>query len=536
MENKNKTAIIIGAGPAGLTAAYELLDRSDIKPIVLEADTCVGGISRTVNYKGNRIDIGGHRFFSKSDWVMEWWLKMIPIEGQNDGSSTDDSIEISYQNKKKTLNLSELKLSDDEASEKEDHIMLVRNRISRIFYLKKFFDYPLKINMNTVQKMGFFRIFKIMLSYLKARLFPVKPESNLEDFFINRFGRRLYKTFFKDYTEKVWGVGCRDIPADWGRQRIKGISISKTIKHALKGTSKKSSDISQKETETSLIEKFLYPKFGPGQLWESVADKVSKMGGEVHMQRKVVRIDRNENTIRTVTTVDENGKEETWEGDYFFSTMPVKDLIASMKQEVPQDVNQVANDLSYRDFITVGVLLNKMNDPDGSSNRIVKDNWIYIQESDVKVGRLQIFNNWSPYMVEKESEHIWIGLEYFVQEGDDFWNLEDDKLKEFAISELVKIKLVEPEDVLDSVVIRVPKTYPSYFGAYKDFNVVQEFTDTIDNLFLVGRNGMHKYNNQDHSMLSAKTAVDNILSGNKDKSNIWQVNTEQEYHEEKSSA
>ena len=391
----------------------------------------------------------------------------------------------------------------------------------------------MKINFSTVQKLGIVRIFSIFFSYLKAKCFPIRNEQNLEHFFINRFGNRLYRTFFKDYTEKVWGVDCSDIPADWGRQRIKGLSISKTIKHALKQLAKNNFDIHQKSTETSLIEKFLYPKLGPGQLWEKVADLIAAQGGELYYQQKVTGLEYENNSITSVTTVDAEGKISKWTGDYVISTMPVKDLIEGMKGCVPEKVRNVASALSYRDFMTVGLLLNKMIDPDNPNSKLIKDTWIYIQENDVKVGRLQVFNNWSPYLVKNE-KHVWIGLEYFVQEGDEYWNMDDESLKDFAIQELTKINLAAREDVLDAVIIRVPKTYPSYFGAYKDFSQIRSFTDTIENLYLIGRNGMHKYNNQDHSMLSAKTAVENIINNVKDKSNIWKVNTEQDYHEEKS--
>ncbi len=494
-----KTAIINGAGPAGLTSAYELLKNSDITPIVFEmSDEYVGGISRTINYKGNRIDIGGHRFFSKSDTVMDWWKEILPLEGEPKAPNPEIS----------------------------DRVMLVRKRLSRIFFLRKFFDYPVSLSLQTIRNLGIFRIMKIGFSYTKVRLFPPKKIENLEDFFIDRFGKELYLTFFKDYTEKVWGVSCKKISAEWGAQRIKGLSIKKTIAHAFKSLFKKKSDLKQKDVETSLIGQFMYPKLGPGQLWEEVARIVKEKGGQLNMGKEVIGVNLDGGNISSIKIKDiKTGETEEIKGDYFFSTMPVKDLINSMGKKVPEHVKETANGLCYRDFITVGLLLNKLKVE-------TPDNWIYIQERDVKIGRLQIFNNWSPYLV-KDSNKTWIGLEYFCNEGDDLWSMKDEEFIKFATEELDKIDIIEKEEVVDSTIIRVPKTYPSYFGEYENFDKIRSFTDKIENLFLIGRNGMHRYNNQDHSMLTAIAAVNNIIEGKKDKSNIWNVNVEKEYHEEK---
>jgi len=502
-----KTAIIIGAGPAGLTAAYELLEKTDIMPIIFEMDSDVGGISKTINYKGNRIDIGGHRFFSKSDRVMKWWNDMIPVR------------------------------SDSVNETGTDLVMLIRNRLSRIFYLRSFFDYPISLSLNTVTNLGVVRMIKIMTSYLSASLFPIRPEKTLEDFMINRFGRELYSVFFKDYTEKVWGTKCSDISAEWGAQRIKGLSITGTILHALKKSLRKKDDIGQKGTETSLIERFLYPKFGPGQMWGETARRIQLQGGELHLNNQVKAIKVENGQVREVTVVDTKTLEEkTYAGDYFFSTMPVKDLMASLQgASIPSDVQEVAQGLPYRDFITVGLLLKKLHvqtRKGGTAQKMVPDNWIYIQERDVRIARLQIFNNWSPYMVKNE-ETVWIGLEYLCNEGDELWSKDDAAFAEFAIEELVQIDFIRKEDVLDATVIRVPKTYPAYFGTYGKFHLVRDFTDSIDNLFLIGRNGMHRYNNQDHSMLTAMTAVENICQGILTKENIWSINVEQDYHEKK---
>jgi protoporphyrinogen oxidase len=509
---REKRAIIIGAGPAGLTAAYELLVRTDIRPIVIEASLGFGGISRTVNYKGNRIDIGGHRFFSKSDRVMDWWQRILPVQRTEPSGLGPDPAE-------------------------EDRVMLVRARVSRVLYLRKFFDYPISLNFRTLRKLGIARVIGVALSYISARVRPVRPEKSLEDFFINRFGRRLYRTFFKDYTEKVWGVPCTAIRPEWGAQRIKGFSIGKAVLHAAKKTVWRDRSIGQKETETTLIEQFLYPKFGPGQMWETVGGLIREMGGQIRLGTRVTRIRfASDGTAEIVATDVATGDSVEMGAEYIFSTMPVKELITSMGDVVPDEVREVANGLVYRDFITVGLLLNKLlatresgiDTPSG----FLGDNWIYVQEPDVRMGRLQIFNNWSPYMV-KDPRKMWLGLEYFCNENDDLWSKSDTELSLLAARELATIGIIDEADVVDATVIRMAKTYPGYFGSFDRFSVIRDYTDRIGNLFLIGRNGMHRYNNQDHSMLTAMTAVDNIVAGVTSKDNIWSVNTEQEYHESK---
>lgn len=525
------TAVIIGAGPAGLTAAYELVTKTDIKPFIIERTNDIGGISKTVVHNGNRMDIGGHRFFSKSDIVMKWWQEILPIQGS---ISKDEILKKIYYRK----NTTQVKLSPDGPDpEKTDMVMLIRSRLSRIFYLRKFFDYPITINGKTISNLGIIRIVKIGWSYIWIKLFPVKETETLEDFFISRFGRELYKTFFKDYTEKVWGVPCTEIAADWGAQRIKELSVSRAIIHAMKSVFKKETSIEQKNTDTSLIEQFMYPKLGPGQMWETVAKIVEEKGGTIIKNSEVVRINIDSNNVKEVVYLNcTTNIEYKVKGDYFFSTMPVKDLITAMGTIVSNNVKKVSDGLQYRDFITVGLLLNKLKIKNETSifslNGLVPDNWIYIQERDVKVGRLQIFNNWSPYMVA-DINKVWIGLEYFCNEGDDLWEMSDAEFIQFAINELHSIDIIDKDEVIDSTIIRMPKTYPAYFGTYSQFNVIRDFTDKFENLFLIGRNGMHKYNNQDHSMLTAITAVNNIISGEKSKDNIWNINTEEEYHEEK---
>lgn len=535
-----QTAVIIGAGPAGLTAALEFCERSSIRPIVLEASDRIGGISCTIRYNGNRIDIGGHRFFSKSDRVLDWWTRIMPIEGCEDA----DDLSIRYQNQQRTIKNSPNGNGAGGlrrvAGRDPDCVMLVRPRKSRIYFLRTFFDYPLSLSAATLGRLGVGRTIRILTSYLRAQATQRKPERTLEDFLINRFGTELYLTFFKSYTEKVWGVPCGEISAAWGAQRIKGLSLRSAAAHFLKKImgpkAKSGSDIRQKDSETSLIERFLYPKYGPGQLWERVAELIEQGGGEIRKGWRVAGIhvepDANgADRIRSIEAITPDGERVTVCGDYFFSTMPVRDLLRAMDAPVPSEIRSIADGLVYRDFITVGLLVDKLliSESDGSK---IKDTWIYIQEPDVLVGRMQIFNNWSPHLVSDPSK-VWIGLEYFCYDTDPLWNKEDEEIKEFAIEEIGRIGILNPKDVRDACVFRVPKTYPAYFGTYERFDEIVRYMDKFENLFLVGRNGMHRYNNQDHSMLTAMTAVDNILAGVKSKQNLWEVNTEQEYHEEK---
>ncbi len=523
-------AIIVGAGPAGLTAAIELQRYTGIKPIILEASHEIGGISRTVRHKGNRMDIGGHRFFSKSDRVMRWWLDMMPAEA----AAGADGL-LRYQGQQREVPAAQ----QPRNPQTDDLVMLVRQRKSRIYFLRRFFDYPIRMSGATFKNLGLARTVRCGLSYMRWAAFPRRDEKSLEDFIINRFGRELYLTFFKSYTEKVWGVPCEQISAEWGAQRIKGLSLTGVVTHFLKKTfaPKPAGDLAQKQTETSLIERFLYPKFGPGQLWEHAAELVKAGGGEIHFGVRAERVVVKGNRVVAIEGLNDAGERVRFAGDYFFSTMPVRDLVRSIAavdgQAVPAEVNEVSEGLMYRDFITVGLLASRLavNEPDGTT---LKDNWIYIQEPDVTVGRLQIFNNWSPYLVQDEKK-VWIGLEYFCNDTDPLWQLSDGDMARFAIDEIAKIGILKAEDVEDSHVVRVPKTYPAYFGTYDRFDVIRNYLDSFQNLFLVGRNGMHKYNNQDHSMLTAMTAVENIVKGVATKDNLWTINTEMEYHEEKAS-
>jgi len=514
-----KVALIIGAGPAGLTAALELLRRTDIHPIVCEMDpTYVGGISRTVNYKGNRIDIGGHRFFSKSDRVMQWWADILPVK-LPEGTST----EVTYQKTTRALTegLKRATAADG------DNVLHVRPRKTRIVYGGKFFAYPVELSLDTLRKLGLSKVVQIGITYLYAVLFPIRPEKTLEDFFLNRFGRELYETFFKSYTEKVWGTECKNMSAEWGAQRVKGLSIMKAITHAAKKIARVGA-LSGKGVETSLIEQYLYPTYGPGQMWERVADGVRGNGGEVRMATSVVGLTTTGNRI-THATLEHTGVCEDIAVEYVFSTTDIRSL-ANMLPDVPRAVRDIAEKLQYRDFLTVGLLMReKMKDPDGTP---MTDTWMYVHEKGVHVGRVQLFHNWHPKLVA-HPDHGWIGLEYFVDEGDHLWNMSDADLIRLGTDELERIGLRQGIDIIDGTVIRQKKAYPGYFGAYERFPNVRAYLDTIPNLFPIGRNGMHRYNNQDHSMLAAMTAVDNIQAGQDDKSNLWSINTEEEYHEEK---
>jgi protoporphyrinogen oxidase len=527
-DTRMKIAVIAGAGPAGLTAALELLRRSNIAPIVFEADTQVGGISKTVNYRGNRMDLGGHRFFSKSDWVMRWWQDILPVaESEVDAGK---ALRLNYQQQSRDLTPGPL------GAAASDAVMLVRQRLSRIFYRRRFFDYPLKLNAATLKNMGLAETLRIGLSYGQAQLLRRTPETSLEDFFVNRFGDRLYRTFFKDYTEKVWGVPCQEISAEWGAQRIKGLSVTKAIAHAVSSPFRSTADTSQKQTETSLIERFLYPKFGPGQMWEEVARQVVARGGTVHLNHRIVGLERKGNQVNAVLVREETTRSiQRVPCDFFVSTLPVRDLTAMLEPE-DANVSRIADGLPYRDFMTAGLLVRKMqitgNRADRrTSNGMPPDNWIYIQEPDVKIGRLQVFNNWSPALVANP-DTIWLGLEYFCREGDDLWSMQNGQFIDFAARELEKIGMIDRQDVLDGTVVRVPKAYPAYFGEYSQFDQIRRYLDQFPNLYPIGRNGMHRYNNQDHSMLAANSAVESITNSGQGKSRIWLINAEDEYHEE----
>jgi len=466
--------IIIGAGPAGLTAAY-VLSKAGVQSIVLEKDPTVGGIARTINYKNYYFDIGGHRFFTKVKSVENIWKEVLG----------------------------------------ED--LLRRNRLSRIYYNKKFFYYPLR-PLNALLGLGVWNSMLITFSYFTSQLFPSREEETFEQWVSNRFGKRLYKIFFKTYTEKVWGISCNEISAEWAGQRVKGLSLMTALKHAI--LKKQDSQKDKKEIIKTLIDEFDYPKFGPGMMWQAMVEIIQKKSSEVFLGKPVERILWSGNKVEALE-VRRDGQIELLSGKYFISSMPLREALQKFKPEVPKEVLDAANDLKYRDFLTVALIINKPE--------VFPDTWIYIHDPEVKVGRIQNFKNWSPFMVP-ESSKTCLGLEYFCFEGDNLWNMSDDKLIELAKRELSALGLVNQNDVEEGTVVRMPKAYPIYNSTFqKSLDVVRQFLNRFDNLQLIGRNGMHKYNNQDHSMLTAMLSAENILGANHD---LWAINVEPEYHEE----
>ena len=512
-----KHAIIIGAGPAGLTAAYYLAKDTNIKPIVLEKENFVGGISRTMNFNGNRMDVGGHRFFSKNAEVVKLWNELLPAQG---APALDDKI----------LQRESVLTEGGANPEEVDEVFLNRRRVSRIFYRRKFFSYPISLSLETIKNLGLGEMFSIGTSFLKAK-FSQRDEKTLEDFMINRFGQKLYETFFRDYTTKVWGRSPQEIGADWGAQRIKGLSLGKTILDFFKKTFGSKDGAG----ETSLIERFFYPKFGPGQLWEKMSDEIKKMGGEVLTSANVKNFHVVDNVVKFARVESPAGL-LTFPADYFLSTMPLSELADALDDGLNLRQLQIARGLPYRDFITVGLLVDKLLLKNQTKiktlGNIVPDCWIYIQEPSVKLGRLQIFNNWSPYMVADPKNSVWLGLEYFCNEGDDLWQMSDDDFVKFAADELASIGIIDAADVRLGVRAKVPKAYPAYFDTYENISELRDALDAIKNLYCIGRNGQHRYNNMDHSMLTAIAAVCAIV-GKFPKADVWKVNAEKIYHEEK---
>lgn len=514
-----KRVVIIGAGPAGLSTAYELAKSDEFDITVLELESFVGGISRTVNYKNNRMDIGGHRFFTKNERVSNVWHEIMPLQSK---PSMDDVL----LNRKIELDPNG---ADPETS---DVVILKRNRVSRIYFIKKFFDYPISMKMRTFVNMGFWRTMKAGFGYIGSVIHKRK-ENSLEDFYINRFGKPLYRLFFESYTEKLWGVHPSKLSADWGAQRVKGLSLWKTFTNAITKPFKKN----KKKVETSLIEQFEYPKFGPGQFYSLLAEDVKKKGVKIVYNAEVSKLVLDGNKVSKVITKDG----QSFDADYVVSSMPIKDLFSAIGEDkTSKESFEIATTLPYRDFITVGVLVNKLKIKNKTKiptlNELVPDTWIYVQERDVTMGRIQIFNNWSPYMVNDPLHTVWIGLEYFCSEGDKMWESKDEDFIAMAIDELVKMGIIESkEDVIDATRQKVKKAYPAYFGSYDHFDKVRAELDKIQNLYCVGRNGQHRYNNMDHSMLTGLIAADYIKAGQTEKSALWEVNAEKEYHEEKES-
>jgi protoporphyrinogen oxidase len=466
------SVVIIGAGPAGLTAAYELQKcGKSFCPIVFEASDDVGGIARTASYKGFRFDIGGHRFFTKVKEVEALWRE---VGGQD---------------------------------------FILRPRMSRIYYRGKYYDYPLKI-FNALSNMGPVEAAQIMLSYMRSRVSPHPEEENFEQWVTNRFGRRLFEHFFKSYTEKVWGIPCTEIRADWAAQRIKNLSLTKAVLNALTGAN----------DTTSLIEEFEYPRLGPGQMWERFRDKVRENGGEVRMKSAVTKVFRDGARVTGVEVADFSGAaRRTYRvsADRFINSMAIKDLIHAFDPPPPADVVAAADRLWYRDFLIVTLILDH---PDP-----FPDNWIYIHAPEVQVGRIQNFRSWSPDMAP-DPDKASIGMEYFCHEGDGLWRSSDVDLIAQAARELEYLGLAKISNVVDGAVIRQPKAYPVYDGDYREaLDTVQRWILTLENFQTVGRNGMHRYNNQDHSMLTAMLAARNIAGETHD---IWNVNVERSYHED----
>ena len=515
-----KKVVIIGAGPAGLTAGYELLkkNKDDYEVIILEETNDIGGISKTVRYNGNRMDIGGHRFFSKNKKVMEFWQEIMPIQGM---PAYDDKV---LKREKK------LKFGGPDP-EQEDKVFLIRDRVSRIYFLNKFFDYPVSLKLKTLRNIGLTRSLKVGFSYIKTIFFK-KKEDSLENFYINRFGKELYSMFFEKYTEKLWGRNPKEIPADWGIQRVKGVSITVVLKDGLK----KIFHIKNKKVETSLIEKFIYPKYGPGQFWEIVAEEFEKLGGKILKNYCVYKFINTDNFIKSIRCKTLNGEQEVF-GDIFISSMPLKNLVLGLEKNLPQNIKEYATGLSFLDFQTVGILVKKINLENKTKiktlNNIIPDCWIYVHDQNATMLRFQIFNNWSPYLVKEPDKYIWIGLEYTCIEGDEKWNMSDEEFINFAIDEMVQMNIINKEDVIDAHREKIKKAYPTYFDTYSNLGEIIEYIDKYENLYCIGRNGQHRYNNMDHSMVTAFEAVNNIVTNNKNKFNIWNVNTEKEYHEEK---
>ena len=523
MDNK-KTVLVVGAGPAGLTTAYELLKNANDRfhVIIIEENRQVGGLSKTLFYKGNRIDLGGHRFFSKSAAVNALWEELLPMQG----SPSWDDLQLG-----RTIPLS----AKGPDPEKTDAVMLHRDRVSRIYFLRKFFDYPISIKWQTFANMGLARTIRSGFGYL-ASCIHKRPVRSLEDFYINRFGKPLYAMFFEGYTEKLWGVHPSRIAPDWGAQRVKELSLMGALLNAVTKPFRKK----DAKVETSLIESFSYPKHGPGQLWETMADRIREMGGIIHTETRFLSAVRDEDAkdspITSVEIEDSaTGTHSTISCDYLVSSMPISDLFAGTPS-LPEKAKEAAMALPYRDFMTVGLLVRRLDIQNTTSRKtianIVPDCWIYIQENDVKIGRLQIFNNWSPYMVKDPKNTVWLGLEFFCREGDSMWTMQDKDFIHMAVTELVKLGIIHEDAVLDSICAREKKAYPAYFGTYDQMDEIRSALDAIPNLYCVGRNGQHRYNNMDHSMLTGMEAARLIMEGSNDRTYLWQINAEESYHEE----
>lgn len=508
-----KKIVVIGGGPAGLTAAYELLKdgNGEYDVTVLEASSRLGGISATVQHAENRMDLGGHRLFSKDERITNWWKEIMPIQGK---PSSD------YKMCGRTRSYS--KGGPD--PEKTDNVLLVRDRFSHICYKNRFYEYPVRLNKAFFAKTDPVTVAEIISSYLLSCTKKL-PESNLENFYINRFGKKLYSMFFEGYTEKLWGVHPREISADWGSQRVKGLSVCAVFKDTVNkalGTKTRSN------TQTSLIERFWYPKLGSGQMWETVGERIKALGGKILFDHKVTAVRTENNRIVSVSCA---GRE--FFADEFISSMPVSELVQAM--DAPQHIRRIAQGLPYRDLVIVALLVDRLklkNDTDRKTvGNLPPDNWIYVQDKKLKLGRVQIFNNWSPYLVKDPINTVWIGAEYFCGQNDEIWTMSEKQCAQLAAKELRKTGIIGNTPVLDFHREKVAKAYPAYFGTYSEFHKIRDYLNVFDDLWCIGRNGQHRYNNMDHSMMTAIEAVKAIKSGSADKKPIWNVNTDKAYHE-----
>jgi len=522
---KKKKVLIIGAGPAGLTTAYHLLktNKKEYLVTILEKDSQVGGISKTIEFDGYKMDTGIHRFFTKSPEVENIWEELLPLQSK---PAYDDIL--LKRDRKFPENGSD--------PEKEEKSMLIKDRTTRIFYGRKFYDYPVSMNMTTIKNMGLFTLMKAGFSYLKSCIFKL-PEDSLENFYINRFGKVLYSMFFESYTEKVWGIHPSKISADWGAQRVKGLSISAVVKDMFNKLFKKKNS---SNTETSLIEQFIYPKLGAGQVYEEMAKEIEKMGGKIILNANVKNIKLESKKISGIS-YEVEGKMKNISTDICVSSMPIKDLFEGfIGDKIPKNIYDIATKLPYREFMAVGLVVDKLKLENTTNIKtvmnMIPDDWIYVQEADVKMGRLQVFNNWSPYIFKNKKDidkKAFISLEYFSSYDEEYYNMSDEEFIKFAIAEAVKIGLIDEKSVLASTRIKIDKAYPAYFGTYSEIDKVITYLNKIDNLYCIGRNGQHRYNNMDHSMLTGIEVVKHITENKKDKKDIWNVNTEKVYHEEK---
>ena len=488
-KRKNKKILIIGAGPAGLAAAFKLSENPENEVIIFEKSDRVGGLSKTLEHNGYLFDLGPHRFFTKNKEVNEFWESILPSPN-----------------------------------------MLLKDRFTRMFFNNKFFDYPLKLNYQNLNKLGFKEATNIFLSYLKARISPRQPEITLEDFYIDRFGKRLYEMFFAGYTEKVWGLPCNKIPKEWGQQRVKDLSLTKMLSDFFT----KIIGLKNKEKQVSLISQFSYPKYGSGFFYQTLADKLIKRGVKIELNTGLSEIIHEPEKIKESIGQNKNGQEIKIDNlDYVVSTMPIDELIKSLNPIAPIEIRNISDRLPYRSSIIIAILYKELkikNDSDLITEaNIIPDNWIYVQDSGVKLGRISLFNNFSKSML-KDKNLPWMSLEFFCNQNDEFWKKNDNELIAIAKEELKKIGLADPENFLTAKVVRVEKSYPAYFGAYAEFSKVKDYLDSFKNLLPCGRNGQHKYNNMDHSIAGGFAAANIIINDWNDKTALWSVNTGQDYN------